>query len=374
MGSGNHASSLLMLHLLGRCNLECRHCYMEGSPRRQERLPLDAVLGAIDECPKLGIGTICITGGEPFLYRDLDRVLEAAAAQPEVQTTLCTNGTLLTPRRAARLHALGVRVNISIDGRPEFHDGFRNMAGAFSLSERGARAAVEADVPLTIISSISQDNLESLAFLVNWAASLGAEQFLAQPLLSLGRGEQVADRCLSVNQVNRLILELTDLANRPQHRNMRVQVIGARKKFLIDHPCGAFVCNGTGCHRRVAKEIKKLVVREDGTVLPEVPTLSRQYALGNINEEILSALVNRYFMQAYDAFDRLCRSAYAEVIPAWECAIVPWEQIISERSRTGNYEAMDSLPAVKCGTCGSTPYGRWPHRVVRIEKATQSAN
>ena len=35
------ASAILMLHLTGRCNLECKHCYMEGSPKRKERLPFE---------------------------------------------------------------------------------------------------------------------------------------------------------------------------------------------------------------------------------------------------------------------------------------------------------------------------------------------
>lgn len=82
-----------MLHLLGRCNLECIHCYMEGAPHRQELLPIDLVLAAIGECRDLGIGTICLTGGEPLLYPGLDRVLEAAAAMTGIQITLCTNGT-----------------------------------------------------------------------------------------------------------------------------------------------------------------------------------------------------------------------------------------------------------------------------------------
>ncbi|MGA2216441.1 MAG: radical SAM protein [Terracidiphilus sp.] len=358
MATANHPPGLLMIHLLGRCNLECLHCYMEGSPRRTEQLPLELVLQAIEECPRLGIGTIVVTGGEPLLYRGLDQVLEAAANLPNVQTTLCTNGTLLTAGKAEQFRKLGLRINISIDGQPEFHDRFRNLPGAFRSSERGARHAVDAGIPLTIIGSISQKNLDSLDFLVHWAANVGAGEFFAQPLLNLGRGTQITDSCLSFAQLNRLILKLTDLANRPEIRNLKCQVIGAKKKFLLQHPCGAFVCNGTGCHRGVTKEIKKLVIREDGTVLPEVPTLSHRYALGNIRDGSLSELTERYFARGYDDFDRLCRAAYAEVLPQWDCIVVPWEQILSERSLTWRPEAAVALPAPQCATC-EPAYGDW---------------
>jgi Fe-coproporphyrin III synthase len=354
---GQDSSGVLMLHLLGRCNLECVHCYMEGSPRRREQLALDSVLHAIRECPALGVGTLILTGGEPLLYRGLDQILDAAAQVTGLATTLCTNGTLLTDHRAARLRECGARVNISIDGRPEFHDRFRGFTGSFQASERGASAAVNAGVPVTIISTISQANLDAVEYLLDWAVRAGADQFSAQPLLNLGRGTNVTQHCLTFPQVNRLILQLTDLANQPRNRRIRCQVIGARRKFLLDHPCGAFVCNGSGCHRGVAKEIKKLVVREDGTVLPEVPNLSRRYSLGNVHDAPLGELVHRYFQQGYREFDQLCRTAYAEVLGTWDCVIVPWEQIIAERSQCWTPGQNGPALCADCVSCATSSCG-----------------
>jgi MoaA/NifB/PqqE/SkfB family radical SAM enzyme len=352
-------SNVLMLHLLGRCNLECRHCYMEGSPRRREELPLEAVLQAISECKTLGIQTLFLTGGEPLLYRGLPRVLEAAASSNDLQTTVCTNGMLLSPRQAILFHNHGVRVNISIDGPPEFHDRFRNQTGAFRSTERGVHAAIDAGLPVTIISTISRANLGSLKFIVDWAAKAGAHQFFAQPLLNLGRGTEIASQCLTFDDVNRLILQLTDLANQSRTGNLKCHVIGARRKFLLEHPCGAYVCNGSGCHRGIEKEIKKVVVREDGTVLPEVPNLDPRYSLGKIQEGSLTELIDRYYENGYDAFDRLCRSAYSEVLQSWDCVIVPWEEIIAERSETWIAGDHCTPPTPQCASCGTSAYGAW---------------
>jgi Fe-coproporphyrin III synthase len=353
-------SNVLMLHLLGRCNLECQHCYMEGSPRRRDQLPLESVLRAISECQTLGIKTLFLTGGEPLLYRGLPQVLEAAVSSiGGVNTTICTNGMLLSPRQAALFHNYGVRINVSIDGPPEFHDRFRNLTGAFRSSERGVRAAIGAGVPVTIISTVSRANLDSLEFLVDWATKAGAEQFFAQPLLNLGRGTQIASQCLTFDDVNRLILQLSDLANQSRTGNLKCNVIGARRKFLLEHPCGAYVCNGSGCHRGIEKEIKKVVVREDGTVLPEVPNISPRYSLGKIQEGSLTELVDRYYEEGYNAFDRLCRSAYSEVLQSWDCVIVPWEQIIAERSRTWIPGDHCNLPTLQCAGCGTSAYGAW---------------
>jgi Fe-coproporphyrin III synthase len=358
-----------MLHLLGRCNLECAHCYMEGSPRRHERLALDAVLRALDECPSLGLGSISITGGEPLLYPDLDRVLESAAQNSGVSITLCTNGTLMTRRRAAKFREIGLRLSVSIDGRPSFHDEFRKAPGAFADAERGVRIAIESGVPVTIISTISQMNLDDLAYIVDWTVSVGADRFFAQPLLNLGRGKQIANKCLTFDQVNRLILRLSDLANSPKYRGLTCQLIGPKKKFLLEHPCGAFVRNGLRCHRGVSKEIRKLVVREDGTIFPEIPNLSPRFALGNIGDAPLSELIDRYFEQGYDEFDRLCRSAYAKILPTWDCVIVPWEQIVSEYSETWTSDSEEPALDHPCALSADSKYGNWRDVARRSETA-----
>jgi Fe-coproporphyrin III synthase len=329
------------------------------------RLPSDAVVRAINECEALGVGQITFTGGEPLLYLALDRVLQAAAMVPKATITVCTNGTLLTACRAARFRELNLKVNISVDGRPDYHDQFRRSPGAFLATETGVRAAVKSDIPVTIISTISRDNLHDLEFLVDWASNIGADHCYVQPLLDLGRGRQIAGHCLAFQELNRLIFQLSDIANRPQYRPLHCQIIGAKRKFLLEHPCGAFVRNGTHCHRGVSKEIRKLVVREDGTVLPEVPNLSSNFLLANICDGSLSDLIDRhfeqgidrYFEQGYDEFDRLCRTTYRRVLPDWDCVIVPWEQILSVRSEDWRPGEADAIDAPGCVSCAVSRFG-----------------
>jgi hypothetical protein len=60
-----------------------------------------------------------------------------------------------------------------------------------------------------------------------------------------------------------------------------------------------------------------------------------------------------YFDAGYDDFDRLCRSAYDEVIPTWESAVVPWDQILAERSLHNDHGVTHAAAPVAhaCGTC-----------------------
>ena len=351
--TGNGRSGTLMVHLLGRCNLTCLHCYMGGSPFRREQLPLDLVLRAVSECAELGVATLYLTGGEPLLYRGLEKVLLVAALIPKLDITVCTNGTLITARHTALFKDTSAKVNISVDGDSEFHDRFRNLPGAFRSTERGLRCLVDAGIPVTVIATISQANLHLLASMVEWAGNAGVTTFRAQPLLKLGRGVQISNQCLTRSQMDRLLLELTDLANRYRSRGLKCNLVGASRSFLLKHPCGAYVCNGAGCHRRVAQEIKKLVIREDGTILPEITNLSHDFAIGTIGDGSLSTLVNRYFEDGYRRFDQLCRSTYVEVLPAWDSEFVPWDEIVAERSRTWRDRPLVETATAGCVTCGA---------------------
>lgn len=325
------ATATLMLHLTGRCNLECKHCYMEGSPRRREVLPLAWVADALRAAPELGIANVFLTGGEPLMYPHFKEAARIAASVDGLKTTICTNATLVRPADAALFGELGVDVHVSIDGNAAYHDGFRAMQGAFVNAERGANLIVDAGAPLTIVTTISQSNFDQVDWIFNWVRNSGAIRLLVQPLLDLGRGSAIREHILTPVQLNSLILKTSDLANCSGGK-IKASIIGGNKLFFLAHPCAAYVCNGGGCHRGVSAEIKKIVVREDGTILPEATNLNHKYAIGNVCEGDLATLVQRYFANGYSTFDRLCRVTYDEFVPDWPDAIIPWDQLLALRS------------------------------------------
>ena len=101
----------MLYEVTARCNLRCPHCYNVwkddvGYP--EEELSTADALCLIDKILReSGCTQLTLTGGEPLLRDDLERLVSRAAGACE-NVSLITNGTLLTEARVRSLIAAGV--------------------------------------------------------------------------------------------------------------------------------------------------------------------------------------------------------------------------------------------------------------------------
>ena len=73
-----------------RCNLNCYGCY--SGVYSQEDLPYEVLDRLMGECKEMGIHLVMMTGGEPFLRRDLFDLFEK---HDDMMFQVYTNGTLI---------------------------------------------------------------------------------------------------------------------------------------------------------------------------------------------------------------------------------------------------------------------------------------
>lgn len=96
-----------------RCNLACTYCneFDAFSPP----VPVEEMLSRVDLLADLGTTIITISGGEPLLHPELDRIINRIHEHGIIPTVI-TNGYLLTPERIRRLNHTGLhQLQISID-------------------------------------------------------------------------------------------------------------------------------------------------------------------------------------------------------------------------------------------------------------------
>ncbi len=104
---------LAQLVVTRRCNLSCGYCNEYDD--RSAPLPVSTLRSRIDHLASLGAFAITLTGGEPLLHPELDRVIAAAVGHGMLCTAV-TNGYPLTRRWIERLNDAGLTwIQLSID-------------------------------------------------------------------------------------------------------------------------------------------------------------------------------------------------------------------------------------------------------------------
>lgn len=110
--STNHP---ILVHVIPmrRCNLACTYCNEFDDV--STAVPLEEMKRRFDHLANMGTSIITISGGEPLLHPDLDRVI-AHIRKRGMIAGLITNGYLLTAERIQRLNRAGLEhLQISID-------------------------------------------------------------------------------------------------------------------------------------------------------------------------------------------------------------------------------------------------------------------
>ena len=109
----------LRVSVTDRCNLRCRYCMPAGGVRLSPRAALlcfEEIAQVVAAAADLGVYRIKLTGGEPLLRRDLERLVAMIAAIASIEDlSLTTNGTLLAPLGRALRDAGLQRVTVSLD-------------------------------------------------------------------------------------------------------------------------------------------------------------------------------------------------------------------------------------------------------------------
>jgi len=210
---------LIQWHLTERCNLRCMHCYQgDAVPGEMSSSEIGEVLEEVSDTfhaweDAYGIPfspSFNITGGEPFVRTDLQRILESIAAK-QYDTFLLTNGTLVSKDRARMLCDLGVKgVQVSIDGPDDVHDLIRGE-GSFDRAVDGIDHLLDAGLKVTVNVTLCRLNARCMKKVVAFASHMGVHRVGFSRLVPCGRGGEMAGQMLSPREVKDLYESLFSL-------------------------------------------------------------------------------------------------------------------------------------------------------------------
>jgi GTP 3',8-cyclase len=154
----NRPLETLRISITDRCNFRCVYCMPKevygrdhAFLERKELLSFEEIARIARVFAGLGVRRARITGGEPLVRRDVERLVALLAEIPDLELALTTNGTLL-PQKAAGLAAAGLdRVTVSLDSVDDAT--FRALNDVDFPVEKvlaGIDAAEEAGLPVKV--------------------------------------------------------------------------------------------------------------------------------------------------------------------------------------------------------------------------------
>lgn len=181
---------MAILIVAEQCNLDCPMCDLPARYRlNPKQASTEQWLAAIDQLVALPVGGVTITGGEPTLRKDIFELVARARAG-SLPVTISSNALTLNEQRInALIDADPTNVNVSIDSADaETNDrlrGGRNVLARTLDRIRAlttARARRRASFSLTVVTVLSQSNLDGLDDIFRLAKDAGADRLGFMPI------------------------------------------------------------------------------------------------------------------------------------------------------------------------------------------------
>lgn len=201
-------------HITDACNFRCRHCYQHGFTGESD-LALDGLIKVYEKIASYAGGRktkINITGGEPFLRKDLFGLLRYLDRHDTTEElAIITNASLIDEGLLERLKGIKKlrQLKISLDGATEKTNDSIRKAGAFRMTlekinliqEKGA---LEVIVMLTAMRS----NAYELPAIFQLCREMKVDGLIIERFIPLGQSKELKSEVINKEDWKRLTREI----------------------------------------------------------------------------------------------------------------------------------------------------------------------
>jgi heme b synthase len=173
------------------CNFACVHCRAEAQKLPDpNQLTTEESLDLVDQIADFCEPVLIISGGDPLQREDIFEIASHASSLG-IRVVMSPSGSDITPEVIGKMKASGVKmISVSLDGsRPEVHDRFRQVPGAFDMSLKNIGYARQGDLPFRVNTTVTQHNLHDLPNIMKLAVEVGAREWDVFMLVPTGRGK-----------------------------------------------------------------------------------------------------------------------------------------------------------------------------------------
>jgi SynChlorMet cassette radical SAM/SPASM protein ScmE len=297
--------------ITGKCNLACQYCFYADEMVARSNLSAERWLSFFDELGRLGIMTVCLTGGEVFTRPDLFELIDGIITN-HMRYSLLSNGTMITEETLAKFE-IGKRrqrldtIQISVDGSSaDVHDLSRPKS--FGRALRGLKLLKHAGYPVTVRVTVNRhnvDDLENVARLL--LEEVGLSSFSTNEAYACGATDRTEDSIILTpaqrQQAMQTLMRLADQYDQRIQAQAGPLILAQELKTMDEMlASGQTGRPGRGTLSACGGVFSKMAILHDGTMVP-CHILSSLH-LGNIgidslqkvwlNHPTMTALRQRY--------------------------------------------------------------------------------
>lgn len=263
-----------------RCDLKCEHC-LRGYPKARPDFPMDLLDKLLTEALPFGAKHIGLTGGEPHLHPDFEKMVEKIVGYGYTWHFV-SHGQRTEPYLPLmdKYKDKISYVTLSIDGaKAETHDEIRKHKGAFEKVAASAKRYVELGYKVRINSTLNQKNKNEVAELIKLGCDIGA--------YSMGFAGTIPT---SWNK--ELIL------NDKKSLELYQQIMTLRKESKIDVQTVSSLHTRGGVNFCNVLNLRELTFNSRGELIFCCDTTENGAAIDSLREYSFSELVKRWLEQS----------------------------------------------------------------------------
>jgi MoaA/NifB/PqqE/SkfB family radical SAM enzyme len=191
----------VFFHILTKCNLKCKHCYINKKQHGDKTLPLETIEAWLEVfSSKNKNANVIFLGGEPTLHPDLSLAIKKAKALGYNSITVDTNGYLFHDILSRVEPDVVDYFSFSLDGvTRETNDMIRGK-GCYDNCIAGIKKAILRGFSTSLIYTVSQRNLHELDRIAPLLKDLGVDRFFIQVIGIRGKSAENSREKLQVSR------------------------------------------------------------------------------------------------------------------------------------------------------------------------------
>lgn len=325
---------VIHLHPTLRCNLKCKHCYSSSAPNLKDGINHQQIVDFLDYAATYGFNALSVSGGEPFLYKELTFVL-ANSQKLGYKNSVASNGMLLQSERSTELLHYIDLMAISIDGDQTLHNQIRASKYAYAKMLEGVELLQQKKKNFGFIHTITPQSWEMLIPLADLAFEKKAKLIQFHPLEFTGRARlEMVNGTMNQTLLHKVFIIINYLKSKYRNQ-LNIQLDFLHRDYIKKHPetIAYFGANYQPNIHELSKALKTIIVDEVGDVYPISYGFSKQFLIGNISEIGAGINIFKRFLKHWKRLYAVIAATHHEIVNDQDNDLAIWTELIVKNSQ-----------------------------------------